>query len=640
MCGIAGIFQSSDPGGDAVSAAAMAQAIAYRGPDAQGVMRREDTWFSHRRLAIIDLSEAANQPMTDAADGLMIVFNGEIYNFRELRMELESRGARFRTRGDTEVILELFARDGIDGLARLDGMFALAIYVRRSRELYLMRDRLGKKPLFYFRTGDTVVFASELAALKRHPAWRGELRPEAIHDFLAYEYVPDPDTVYDDVWKLPPGSWARFRTGVEPEIRRYWQPDFRDKLKINFEDAQVELRALLSRAVSRRLIADVPCGIFLSGGMDSGIVAALAARAATEELAAFTIGFDIRRYDERVAARSTVDWIAANNAHGLTHYEQVVDFRSFPVLEQLAAHYGEPFADFSMLPEYFLSRFAATQVKVALSGDGADEIFAGYERYLAMRCFEYLDWTPDFLKQWGVRLLQYFPDGGKRSRIGRSKRLLKVAAAPLERRYFELMAQATEIERRGLYGERMTAAGLSDSARILQRLARSAGSLSKIERCQEVDLGSYLCGDILVKIDRAAMANSLEVRSPFLDTAVVEFAARLPLSFKQSGRSRKHIVKAAFAGLVPPGVLEGRKRGFAVPLGSWFRREWRDLLRERLLEGRLVRDGWMKRDALAVRIEEHASGRNDRTELLGALLMLELFLEQEAPGAGGPEKTA
>lgn len=631
MCGIAGIWRGGAPERDRVAAERMADALAHRGPDASGVLAAGDTVFAHRRLAILDLSRAADQPMLNASGDCMIVFNGEIYNFPELRRGLEARGVRFRTEGDTEVILELFVRDGEAGLEKLDGMFALALFRKSTGEFLLMRDRLGKKPLYYFRAGETVIFASELAALKRHPLWRGVLREQAIHDFLAFEYVPEPETVYHGVWKVPAATVIRFAPGSEPRARRYWQADLSERRDISFADAAEELRRLMRRAAARRLIADVPCGVFLSGGVDSAVVTALAAEAAAQsgrELTAFTIGFEVDRYDERAFARRTAEAVRRRGLP-LVHREEVVDFRSFPVLEKLAVHCGEPFADFSMLPEYFLSRFAAKEVKVALSGDGADELFSGYERYWVMRFLDRCDRIPRSLKSWGAGVLGLFPDGGKRSRVGRAKRLLTVAAEPSETRYFALMSQASEAVRRGLYGERLREAGLSPSSRVFTRLEETLRAPDRIGKCQELDMATYLVGDILVKVDRASMANSLEVRSPFLDTAVVEFAASLPTSFKQAGRSRKHILKAAFDDLVDPVVRGGRKRGFAVPLGRWLRSEWYDLARERLLEGVLVREQWMRRDGLSALLSAHRGGRRDETELLGALLMLELFLENE-----------
>ncbi len=632
MCGIAGIYRSPTPESDAHTALAMAEAIACRGPDAQGVLVRENTVFAHRRLAIIDLNRAADQPMIDAHDRCMIVFNGEIYNFREIAARLEAAGTAFRTRGDTEVILELYLQEGAAGLEALDGMFAFAIYDRRSGELLLMRDRFGKKPLFYFQPGDgSVVFASELAALKRHPAWRGELRHEAIHDFLAYKYIPGSETVYRNVFRLPPATRAGFRADGQVEFTRYWRLDYRNQSAIGFEDAAGELRAKLERAAAKRLVADVPCGIFLSGGVDSGIVAMLAAQASATPLAAFTIGFEVEKYDERIHARTSARWINEHTAHGLIHTEKVVNFRSFEVLKKLTARFGEPFADFSQLPEYFLSAFAAREVKFVLSGDGADELFGGYERYLAMKycaCFEALLPAP-LRRLCATAAARWLPDPGKRNRLSRLTRLLKLAAAPASRRYFELMTMATEAERRVLYGPRMQTAELPDSAAYLRDIEAAATTANRLERYAETDVASYLEGDILTKVDRACMANSLEVRSPFLDTEVAEFAATLPFDFKQRGTARKRILHAACADCVPPAVWTARKRGFGVPLDHWFRSEWQTLLAEHLLEGRLVRDNWMRRAPLERLIAEHQCCRIDHSELLGALLILAIFLEQE-----------
>ncbi|MBE6380459.1 MAG: asparagine synthase (glutamine-hydrolyzing) [Lentisphaerae bacterium] len=631
MCGIAGSYKFKDALSEMLHAGAMADAIAYRGPDARGVMQLGDCIFAHRRLAIIDLDHAADQPILSADKNCMITFNGEIYNYRELRRKLESQGALFRTGSDTEVILQLYQFCGADALDQLDGMFALAIFDQNRRELILMRDRLGKKPLYYTITNEKqLIFASTLHALKQHPACPGELNCEAIHDFLACSYIPGNGSVYRQVQQLPVASIMRVYPDGSSEIKKYWAPDYSQKTDLSFEDAAVILREKLHLAAARRLIADVPCGVFLSGGIDSALIAMLAARHADKKLNAFTIGFEQKNYDERDLAATTVQWVNAHTAHGLQHHTQIVDCRSFEVLQHLAEVYGEPFADFSMLPTYFLSRFAAQHNKLVLSGDGADELFGGYERYQAMR---YCDRLQKKLPRGVINLMAasagaLFKDHGKRSKLSRLHRFLQLAGTPVGERYARLMLHTTAKIRQQIYGERLPLNQLPDCGRFINQALQNVTTTQKSERFAECDLATYLPWDILTKVDRASMAASLEVRSPFLDREVVEFAASLPFEYKQQGKQRKVILKHALLDHLAPEILQQRKRGFAVPIGHWFRTAWQDKLKTHLLEGRLIQDNWMNRAGLEQLIKIHQSCRQDHSELLGNLLMLELFLEK------------
>ena len=629
MCGIAGIYNSADPGAELAAACAMAQELASRGPDMQGVKQLANTVFSHRRLAIIDLDHSADQPLYDESGNYMISFNGEIYNYRELRDGLRKQNFHFATSGDTEVILNLYKSGGVEALAQLDGMFAFAIYDRTSNELIMMRDPLGKKPLYYFVKQNSIVFASTAAALKKHPAWQGTISTAAVADFLAYNSVPGSRSIYENVCQLPPGCVARCTAAGAIKIRKYWQVDYSGKLNISFNDASDILYNKIAAAVKKRLIADVPCGLFLSGGVDSAATAMLAARYADKTLDAFTIGFDEKKYDERELAAVSVNWINQRTDYGINHHCRVVDCRSFDKLKSLVAVCGEPFADFSLLPTAFLSEFAAGKVKFVLSGDGADEIFGGYERYAAMRYCRKLDnCLPMPLRRaLAMAAAAVLPDHGKKSRLSRLVRFLRLAAVPEKRRYAVMMLQGTEAERRKLYGDRLQDELCYDCSTVLNRILSEVTTCDANEKYAECDLHGYLADDILVKVDRASMAHSLEVRSPFLDKEVIEFAARLPFEFKQKGNDRKIVQKAALAGLIAPAVAAGRKRGFTVPLGEWFRNEWYSLLCEHLLEGNLVKDNWMDRKALNELILRHKEYRRDSSELLGALLMLELFLE-------------
>lgn len=629
MCGIAGIYNSQTPGNDRYTANLMANRLYRRGPDNGGEQTLGNTVFAHRRLSIIDLDKRSNQPLLNSSGDCMITFNGEIYNFRELRQELASQGAIFKTSGDTEVILELYEREGTDGLSKLDGMFAFAIYDRRNNTLLLMRDRLGKKPLYYFVAPDgAVVFASTLQALKVHPAWNNELDKTAIRDFLALSYIPVNRCAYQNVYQLPPATQIIFDASGKAECHRYWQISYQEKLDISLEDAADILNKKLNQAVKKRLIADVPCGIFLSGGVDSAAIAALAAAQSCDILHAYTIGFNESKYDERQFASLTVDFLNRQNSNRLAHHTKIVDCHSFELLQELAESCGEPFADFSLLPTALLSKFAAENHKLVLSGDGADEIFGGYERYYAMRCCALLD---NVLPAPLRRLLastanKIFPDYGKRSRLSRLCRFLRLSATPEHLRYIELMSKTTARLEQKLFGESLQTPD-KISAEDLAKAMLKTTTADPTERYAECDLHTYLPGDILVKADRASMHFSLEVRSPFLDKDVVEFAARLPFGFKQKGCDRKRVLKRAVKDLLLPEIANGRKRGFAVPIGEWFRSSWQKEVQKHLLEGRLVHENWINKNVLEDVLRSHNTFRTDHSELIGNLLMLELFLE-------------
>ena len=630
MCGIVGIYNTPDPEKAFRTAAAMADQLYRRGPDNGGVKAINNTVFAHRRLSIIDLDKRSDQPMTDRSGNCMITFNGEIYNYRELRQALEMQGAVFTTSGDTEVILELYLQEGVEGLSKLDGMFALALYDKNNNHLLLMRDRLGKKPLYYFVAPDgSVVFASTLQALKVHDSWQGDLDEEAIRDFLALSYIPHNRCVFKNVCQLPPATQIIFNASGRAEARRYWQISYQDKLDISFEDAADILQKKLHKAVKKRLIADVPCGIFLSGGVDSAAIAAMAAMYSKDPLHAYTIGFHENRYDERDFAAATVDFINRRGTGRLEHHTRIVDCRSFDLLEELVKSCGEPFGDFSLLPTALLSEFAAGNHKLVLSGDGSDEIFGGYERYIAMRYCAMLDAVlPAPLRRLLARTAnRIFPDHGKRSKISRLCRFLRLSATPEHLRYMELMAKTTICMEQKLFGERLqNPAGLTGDSIARALLDISTGEPA--ERYAECDLHTYLPDDILVKADRASMHFSLEVRSPFLDKDVVEFAAKLPFEFKQKGCDRKRVLKRSVKDLISPAIANGRKRGFAVPIGEWFRNEWKNAVECHLLEGELVSGNWINKKAMKDLLQEHNTCRTDHSELTGNLLILELFLKQ------------
>ena len=622
MCGIAGIFHPGGAPVDRDALAAMAAVMVHRGPDGDGVWTDGAVGFSHRRLAVIDLDTGA-QPMTTPDGRLTVVFNGEIYNFRRLRAQLEGRGAVFRTRSDTEVLLHLYAAEGVAMFERLEGMFALGLWDAARQELILARDRLGKKPLFYAQHAGVFAFASELQALRRVPGLRFEVRPEAVREFLCYQYVPCPGTIWRDVYKLPPGCLLRLGRGAAapPEPKRWWRLDFTEGHSFSLKDAAADLRGRLEQAVADRLVADVPLGAFLSGGVDSTCVAGLMARQSDRPVETFTIGFGEREYDERVPAR------LAAATHGCHHHERVVEPPGVNELAVLAGHAGEPYGDASILPTFLLSRFTRERVTVALSGDGADELFGGYERYQALQLLALLDRVPGSARapQVAALLHRLSPAAGERTLRGRLLRFLKLLHVPHGRRYFELLCRIPAPLRLELPGPRVETARNQDPADYLDACFAAASCADPLARPSEVDLHSYLLNDILTKVDTASMAASLEVRSPFLDRRVVEFAAALPWTYKQTLFLRKRILLTACADLIPPAIRRRRKKGFGVPLARWLRQGWHQTAREIILDPRTRRAGFFAPATCERVLAEHAAGRADHSYALWAVLMFDLW---------------
>ena len=612
MCGIAGCFNPRTPP-DEELLQKLCGTMRQRGPDAHDVYRNGTLGLAHTRLSVIDLDGGA-QPMHGGDGRYTIVFNGEIFNFRELRAELEQAGEVFRTKSDTEVLLNLLIREGADCLPRLNGFFAFAFYDATEKTLLVARDYHGVKPLYYFHlpTGE-FAFASRFETLTLCPGCPTSISLPALADYLSFQYIPAPATIREGVKKLLPGTAIEFQL----EIGTVREIDWGAQIKIepettSYEDACVCMHSLLSGAVKRRLIADVPLGVFLSGGLDSAVVSALAARHSTAPLECFSIGFDDPRYDESTDCKATAAHLAALAPHGLHHHIKTVQPQDFDLLPKLAAEFGEPYADASMLPSYFLAAFAREHVTVALSGDGADELFGGYERYRAMAALQKLrTFTPGFLWSSAAACL---PDSGERSKAGRLKRFLRLGAvSDMAARYDALMSHFAA-ESVGMIAPVLrpylnTKCALPDAAELITSL-------------MEDDLRRYLPGDVLTKVDVCSMAASLEVRNPFLDPKVSRFARSLPVDFKIQGERRKRILGDAFSRELPPGLALRRKRGFGVPVAAWFRTVWRDRLRMALLD-ELPKE-WEIFDRAAVErlTDEHLNKGKDRSYLLFSLLML------------------
>ena len=606
----------------------MGAQIEHRGPDAWGVKSFAGGGLSHRRLKIIDLTEAAAQPMGDA--GVWISFNGEIYNFAALRAELVAKGHRFKSTGDTEVILHLYQEYGAEAIRRLDGMFALAIWNDRTKTLLLARDRTGKKPLYIYDDGSKVVFGSEIKAILAHPevddtGWHG-----ALPLYLTYGYVPTPRTMYEKILKLPPASLQMFSLGetAAPETKAYWDFPVADqqaadggtKTIVSAEEAAKTIRTLFTEAVQRRMVADVPLGAFLSGGVDSTLVVGVMSQLAGRPIKTFSIGFEgAPDYDETSFARMAAE------RFGTDHTEFRVKPESFDLIEKLAWHYDEPYGDSSAIPTYIVSKLTREHVTVALTGDGGDEVFAGYGRFYAAQLAESL---PRPLMRALKTMAGPLPGGDNfRSFVNRGKRFLDRASEELPERFRGWISFFTQDELQQLVAPELLGYATPE------KLAESySGALA---RCKNADLvnrllylnaKTYLLDDLNVKVDRASMAVSLEARAPFLDTALMEYAFRLRGDLKLSGRTTKWILKKAFEDVLPREITKRPKMGFGVPLGSWFRGELKGWLGDRLLDPGSRLYPFLQRPFVEKMFKEHQSRQRDWGGHFWVLAMLEIFL--------------
>ncbi len=623
MCGLAGLLALSGQPSSADAVAPMAATLAHRGPDATGTYVDDSApptvALVHRRLSIIDLSEAAHQPLANEDGSVVVALNGEIYNFQDLRRELAARHT-FRSLGDTEVIAHLYEDHGDEAIARLDGMFALALWDKRRRRLLLARDRFGKKPLYYWSDGSRFVFGSEIKALLAGgvPA---AFAHEHLAEYLAFGYVPTPRTLFRGILKLPPASTLVVDAAGVHEPRPYWDLRFPDEDAvpvIPHAEARERVRQLLTQAVRRRLVADVPLGVLLSGGVDSTAVAALMARLVPGRIKTFTVGFEGETFfDERPFADRVARHI------GSEHHASIVKPHAAELVETLLHHHDEPFGDSSALPTYLVAREARRHVTVVLNGDGGDEVFAGYDRFRAALLAERM---PAVLRRTialGARLL---PEGADyHGTFRRIRRFTQKATLPLVERvlswsaFFDLDALKP-----------LDTGGLVDRARVLASFDEALGRYpraSLLSRLLYLNARCYLLDDLLPKMDRMTMAHALEARSPFLDTALAEYVAALPDVYKRRGGEGKVLLREIARELAPPGVLDRPKHGFGVPLGAWFRGELRPMVEDLLLSSpRLGR--WLRSERVRQIFDEHVSARGDRGHQLWTLLTLELWLRK------------
>jgi len=624
MCGIVGIINSNSRAVSGEILKRMNRCIVHRGPDEDGFYIRENVGLAMRRLAIIDL-KGGQQPIFNQDKTKAIVFNGEIYNFQEIKRNLEERGHQFYTNCDTETIIHLYDEYGADCVQHLRGMFAFAIWDETDKSLFVARDRIGKKPLLYSHqpNGD-LIFGSEFTALLAHPDISREVDTQAIHHYLSYLCVPAPLTAFKQIRKLAPGHWLRWKDG-EIEMKRYWLPDFSKKIVISETEAIEETLRILREATKMRMISEVPLGAFLSGGVDSSTVVALMAEESTQPVKTFSIGFEEEDFSELKYARRVAEHIGAE------HHEFIVRPNAIEILPKLVEHYGEPYADSSAIATYYVAKETRKHVTVALNGDGGDESFAGYERYFAMRLAEKYHKIPALLRKNLIETaVNAFPTSEiKRSRARDLKRFVRAASLPKVERYFRWVSAIDRQSKDDLYTtDFKNTVEKFDSAQFLEQWFDKTNGSGIVDATMFTDQQTYLPNDLLVKVDIASMANSLEARSPFLDHKVIEFAASLPENIKLRGTETKYLLKKAASRIVPPEVLYRKKMGFGVPLTHWFRGELKDFLREHLLSEKFAKRGIIKSEVVTKLVDEHTNGERDHVWQLWTLLMLELWFQR------------
>ncbi len=614
MCGIAGWLDFNHPTPAPEILRGMADALRYRGPDGEGYFESGPIHFGHRRLSIIDVA-GSPQPMSNSEESIWLIFNGEIFNFSELRGELAQRGCVFRTQGDTETIIHAYAVYGDEFLQKLEGQFALALWDVKLQKLILARDRLGQMPLYYHvdRRGG-LYFASELGSLVAHPAVPRDVDPRAIDIYFAYRYIPDPQTIYRDIQRLP----AAHRLDISREkleVRRYWQAPTETTIKITEQEALEHLDELLSQAVAGRMISDVPLGAFLSGGIDSSLVVAYMVKHSTTPIKTFTIGFDQDTHDERDYARQVVERFQTD------HHEFVVTPDAADVVPRMARAFGEPFADSSALPVFYLAEITRRHVTVALNGDGGDESFAGYRRYFnTARFYAYSRWPKSIRSVAralaGVARTLPIPGGGALGRLAKWKSLEGKTLGEIYQ-----AAVTTPFDQRVKLLHPELAETLRPRADAMAEAVAASKHRDSLNRLMHGDQTVYLPGDLLVKVDRMAMHHSLEARSPFLDYRIVEFAASLPARIKAPRGESKALLKKLLGRFFPASFIQRRKMGFGVPLATWFRTSVP--LQEQLRAAAESR--WLNASEIARLLEEHQSGRTDHSHVLWSVLMFDAW---------------
>ena len=632
MCGIVGQVR---PHGDQVERQLlerMCAGLEHRGPDSRGIAVHGHAGLGIQRLRVVDLA-TGDQPIYNEDRSVVVVLNGEIYNFRELRADLEARGHSFATSGDTEAIVHLYEEHGIDCVERLHGMFAFALWDMRRQRLLVARDRVGKKPLHFALRDGTLSFASELGALLQDTEIPRDVNRAAIDRYLAFGYVPTPMSAYSAVRKLPPAHTLVFEQG-DVSLRRYWRLDYGAKLDgVSTEEVGERVRAGIRSAVRRRMVADVPVGAFLSGGIDSSAVVAAMAEESSEPVKTFTIGFENERFDELPHARRIAEQFATE------HEEYVVRPDAAAMLPKIVRHHGEPFGDPSAVPCFHLAEITRRHVTVALNGDGGDESFGGYTRYVANRLAGRLDALPGPLRRALAGAGQRLPAGGELSNpLNRARRLTRTLALDAPARYAGYVARIPAQDRLALYtpGYAAAIAGDVPADGVIHAAWETASGKDVVDLMLEVDIATYLLDDLIAKIDISSMAYGLEARSPFLDHELMELAASIPANLKVRGSEKKWILREALRGWLPDDLLDRPKQGFSIPENDWLRGDLASWAREVLLDPGTIERGYFDRAAVEALMDRHAAGADEDGRRIWMLLVLELWHRECVDRAPAP----
>ena len=624
MCGIVGFLRRNQSDPETMGAILeMSKSLSRRGPDDEGFFIDDFIAFGHRRLSIIDL-KTGHQPITNEDGSVIVILNGEIYNFRELRDKLEARGHRFYTHTDTETIVHLYEDAGGECVKELNGIFAFALWDKKSRKIILARDRLGVKPLHYCSFAGHFVFGSEIKSMLKYPFMNKEIDIVSLSKYLAYEFVPAPNSIFRQIKKLMPAHTLEYdmQTGAI-KTEEYWRPDFVNKLnKISEEEAAIRLLEILRSVVKKEIISDVPVGLFLSGGIDSGTLAFLLSEIGNVN--SFCIGFDDKSFDESEYARAVAGYL------GIKHRERILSLDEvYKIIPAIADFLDEPLADPSIIPTYLLSKFARQHITVALGGDGGDELFAGYDTYQAHRLAEYYKFFPKIMKRAIHRAIDCLPVSTLNMSLDFKLKKFKsgIKYKPELRNTIWL----------GAFNEKEISELMSDDfkiseSKVFEDIGAYSSELNKIsdmvERMQYLDIKFYLQDDILVKIDRASMANSLEVRVPFLNHELVDFVTRLPAKMKLDGFKTKSILKKTIKNKIPDRILRRKKKGFGIPVAGWLKGELKDIALEYLNPQRLKREGFFNPEYVSILLDEHFNNSKDNHKKIWAIMIFELWLEK------------
>ena len=600
----------------------MIHALRPRGPDGEGFYQDDWVTLGHRRLSIIDIDGGA-QPMARQEGRYQLVYNGELYNYLELRKELEEKGVSFSTHSDTEVLLHILMSEGMAGLSKCNGMFAFAFYDRDRKELFLARDRMGIKPLYYARTDGALVFASELKALREHPAFSRKMDLLSISKFMTFGYIPAPHTIYRDVFKVEPGFYLRFRGG-ECSKHKYWDIPLEDNpvSGLTVDQHAEKLIELLRDSVVKRLRSDVPVGVFLSGGIDSSLITALAAQSSSRKIHTFSVGFEESSYDESPYAREVAQRYDTEH-----HHEILSASRALRLLPEAMRILDEPFADASILPTFLLSRFTSEQVKVCLGGDGGDELFAGYPAFQAHKIMNALSFLPTTWRDGLVRAAKKIPVSHNYASVEfLLQQFFKGAGISADIRFFLWLGFYSHEQKKNLLTKEAQEELLrSNPFEDVLNYVRQSGLISDFPRILYLCSKLYLQDGILVKVDRASMANSLEVRVPFLDHHVVEYAAGIPSVYKLKGLTTKYILKKASKELLPRHIIHRRKAGFMIPLAMWLQKELRPWVEEVCSEEAIRQDGFFEYACVRQLLDEHFQSVRDNRKLIWPIFCFQLW---------------